>query len=329
MNIPVEAVQISYENVVSNRKSNTAYLWHSPRAEDETAQQRLLSGEFVSVNLRPKFKLPRKGAVFTIGSCFARNIERKLAQAGVDVPALALSLDPNLYAAAASTPNAAMNKYNTHSIESEVLAAFDRLDVPDDGLIECDGKWFDPLATATKFGDRDTVLSIRKQIQTTTRQIADCDAAIITLGLNEVWIDTETGIYLNQSPPAPLIRRYRGRFGIELSDVASNITSIEKTIACMRAESKRDIKVVITVSPVPMGTTMTSHDVIQANTYSKAMLRICAQQVADSHDYVDYFPSFEMVMNSPRATTWYPDQLHVTPAAVDFVTNKFVEAYIE
>jgi hypothetical protein len=59
------------------------------------------------------------------------------------------------------------------------------------------------------------------------------------------------------------------------------------------------------------------------------MLRVCAQEVADRFDFVDYFPSYEIVMNSPRDKTWLEDQMHVSEEAVEFVTNSFIGCYYD
>src|SRR3546814_16921003 len=65
-----------------------------------------------------------------------------------------------------------------------------------------------------------------------------------------------------------------------------------------------DVKVVITVSPVPMAQTFTDSDVFAANTYSKSVLRVASEALKGNFEFVDYFPSYEMVMSSPRAMTW-------------------------
>jgi hypothetical protein len=59
------------------------------------------------------------------------------------------------------------------------------------------------------------------------------------------------------------------------------------------------------------------------------VLRSVVQTVANKYPYVDYYPSFEMIMNSPRMTTWERDHHHVDAKAVDGVVSRFVELYFD
>jgi hypothetical protein len=45
-------------------------------------------------------------------------------------------------------------------------------------------------------------------------------------------------------------------------------------------------------------------------------------------DFVDYFSSYELVMNSPRKIAWREDHLHVHPSMVAHVMKSFGEIYL-
>jgi hypothetical protein len=62
------------------RAANRAERW--PARQDEANR---VEPECWPV-ITPRFKISRNSRVFTIGSCFARNIEYHLAQLGLDVP---------------------------------------------------------------------------------------------------------------------------------------------------------------------------------------------------------------------------------------------------
>src|SRR3546814_4605825 len=68
-----------------------------------------------------------------------------------------------------------------------------------------------------------------------------------------------------------------------------------------------------------MAQTFTDSDVFAANTYSKSVLRVASEALKGNFEFVDYFPSYEMVMSSPRAMTWADDQIHVAPPVVERV----------
>src|SRR3546814_19378372 len=88
-----------------------------------------------------------------------------------------------------------------------------------------------------------------------------------------------------------------------------------------------DVKVVITVSPVPMAQPFTDSDVFAANTYSKSVLRVASEALTGNFEFVDSFPSYEMVMGSPRALTWVGDPIHVAPPVAGCVLTPFSSRY--
>lgn len=60
---------------------------------------------------------------------------------------------------------------------------------------------------------------------------------------------------------------------------------------------------------------------------SKSTLRAAAETVSRTYDFVDYFPSYEMVMLSPRNLAWQEDAVHVQSDMVRRVTDTFMESY--
>ena len=88
-------------------------------------------------------------------------------------------------------------------------------------------------------------------------------------------------------------------------------------------------KIVVSVSPVPLQATVSADDVVMSSTLSKSQLRVVAVDARSSFDHVDYFPSYEMVMNSARAATWEEDEIHVKMSLVAQVTRSFVENWLE
>ncbi|MCA9656720.1 MAG: GSCFA domain-containing protein [Myxococcales bacterium] len=81
----------------------------------------------------------------------------------------------------------------------------------------------------------------------------------------------------------------------------------------------------IAVSPVPFNTTFSGRDAYCANTYSKSILRVCAEELAQ-HPEVDYCPSFEMV-TSGGADVYGEDNIHVVDAVVERVVETMLRAY--
>jgi hypothetical protein len=197
------------------------------------------------------------------------------------------------------------------------------LEYENDGLIElAPNQWFDPHASSLKLDTFEVCADTRAKIVAAMATIREATTVFMTLGLTETWVDRETGLVLNV-PPAPLyIKKYGDRFAFFNATYPDTLEALESTIALIRDKCRADMKFIVTVSPVSLFSTYTQMDVVTANTYSKSVLRAVAQTVANKHAFVDYYPSFEMIMNSPRMTTWERDQHHVDAKAVDGVVSR-------
>ena len=89
------------------------------------------------------------------------------------------------------------------------------------------------------------------------------------------------------------------------------------------------MKVILTVSPVPLIATYTDEHVLTATAYSKAVLRAVAGSVSGRHDWVDYFPSYEMITGSHTRGSFYEEDLReVRTEGVAYVMSKFSRHYL-
>ena len=320
---------VAYSEIGKWRKTADNYIFRpSPNENDNTAAKRLTSGKYVDVNNSVKFKLSREYSFFSIGSCFARNIEEVLLEEQIRVLSRDIDIHKDHYVADAR-PNAVLNKYSTHSIESEIMPALNNdLEKAKNGIVQIgDDLYFDGHLSHIKPNSLHVIREIREQVFYTTRKITDADVVFITLGQNEVWFDKELNSYLNAAPPPLAMKKYRDRYLVSFPGYQENYDSIKRVVKTLFDRSNKKVKIILTVSPVPMGVTLSYDDVISANTYSKGVLRVCAQELTSEYERIDYFPSYEMVMNSPRSMAWEKDQVHVKDDMVRFVTGKFIERY--
>jgi hypothetical protein len=92
----------------------------------------------------------------------------------------------------------------------------------------------------------------------------------------------------------------------------------------------RDVRVLLTVSPVPLVATYEPRHVLVSTTYSKAVLRVAAEEVVQKLDFVDYFPSYEMIAMAAPGTDYYQaDRREVEDAGVRHVMRCFAAHYVE
>jgi GSCFA family len=277
----------------------------------------------------PSFELEPREKIFTIGSCFARNIETHLDKLNFDVVALRLMDDPIVQNE--PVKNHILNKYVPHSILNELTWALDD-DVtpyPDpDGFLE-DGtdQWQDANMHSVEPGPLDYVRKRRQLVLENTRQIRDCRVVILTLGLVEAWWDKRVRGYINQAPPIRYLRKEPERFSLHVMTYPEVLNCLNDIHALLRKHLVENFRVVLTVSPVPLNGTFRDLDVMVANTYSKSVLRAAAEEFHTTHDNVDYFPSFESVLISQRNVAWDDDLIHPTDAIVGANVRRMIKGY--
>jgi hypothetical protein len=322
-------------------RRNTFRSWRpSAKHGENTAAARFALGEFITVQHTPKFKIPRATPIFTMGSCFARNIENKLMREGMDVLTGDFSLPIELYNSAdlrsavqKESPmnghRGVLNKYNVHSMLMELSRALEPYPLPDDGLIEVgDGQWYDPQSSNLKPNRKELMQQIRYQIQAVTAKCQQAEIIFLTLGLTETWFDTVTRLSLNTPPSPAHIKKLSARFEFSNPAFPEIFECLEMIVQLLQRTARPDHKLVITVSPVPMGVTFTADDVITANNRSKSTLVAAATALAESFEHVDYFPSYEMVTLSNRRSAYADDCAHVQSAMVQHVVNSFTQLYL-
>lgn len=272
----------------------------------------------------PSFRIERGESIFTIGSCFARNIEYALVRNGMRAPCLGFEA-PEGESYHKEAPSI-LNKFTPGGMLNEVRYALTDWRpsfgvASDGGILDLQLHTNTPV-TEERYEQR------RQDIARLYRSaIAESRVTVITLGLAEAWWDKEAGIYLNNTPTRKVILDYPERFEFEVLPFSRCMEDVTRLLALLRG-ARADMKVILTVSPVPLARTFTGMDVISANTHSKAVLRTVAGEVAASHDFVDYFPSFESVSNSNPESAWLDDLRHPTPAIVNQNVGRMIEAYI-
>jgi GSCFA family len=322
--------------VKDNWLENPANRWYKAGSspDDEAghyAFQRLRHKWFMP-RISPKFKFMREDKFYAIGSCFARGIEHALTGRGVPVESMAPEFAKLQPANKEVTGLGFTNKYNTFSMLNELRWALDpEAAFPVDSIFQVtESTWFDPHCTPTlELAGFSETLNRRALMQTVAKRVAHCRALIITLGLVEVWRDCEADVYTNSTPIRSVLKPDPDRYEFHLTSFVENWDSLEAIHALLTRYGHPDLRIVVTVSPVPLMATFSKMDVVVANAYGKSLLRTVAQEWAAAHQNVDYFPSYEIVQNSDRAAVWEVDLRHVTGAAVQHIMDLFLREYIE
>ena len=278
--------------------------------------------------LTPGFTLPRGCSVFTIGSCFARNIEIALRDRGLRIPTLDLQFPPNELMEGTGLRAGILNKYTPFSMLNEV----EQLAREDDGgrfLIEVgEDAWWDGQLHSHKPVTRERGLQRRRRIRRLYADaVAESAVVIVTLGLIEAWWDEAEQLYLNDTVPRSVVERHPGRFFFEQLSMDKTVDAVMRLVAALHALNPAQ-KMLLTVSPVPFQRSFSGSDAMVANSYSKAALRVAAELATRSFDHVDYFPSYETVTLSDRALSWEDDLVHVRSEMIELNVERMIAAYM-
>ena len=307
------------------------------RAENPRARWRDVAGALggeVWPEVRPSFRISPTDTVFTIGSCFARNIERHLAAAGCRVPMLDFHLPPEEWSGGVS---GAMNKFHPPAFRQSLdwaAAIFDR-----DGRVcwaDCeplafdwgDGRAFDMDMGVTEPVSRERFLERRQHIYDIFSSVFAADCMMLTPGLIEAWRDRTTGLYLHAPPLLKPMFGCADRWELEILSHEQCLADLLEAIDLVRARNPA-IKVMVTTSPVPLATTFSGQDILVANSFSKSVLRAVCGAVSLQRPQVDYFPSYECATLSFPVRVWDADRVHVSEGFIGKIVTHMLDHYLE
>jgi hypothetical protein len=321
---------------LKNYEANEARCWYKASADPDDpagkyAFQRLRHTWFTP-KVDPKFKLRREDKFYAIGSCFARGLENALATHKMTVESAAPEFAKLQPANKEVSGLGFINKYNTYSILNELRWALDPdAEFPRESIVQLTKTtWDDPHTAPTlEFADLQETLERRALMQAVTKRIESCRAVILTLGLVEVWRDVKSNVFINRTPIPSFLETEQDRYEFHLTGFAENLANLEDIHALLGQYGHPDVRIVVTVSPVPLMNTFSTMDIVVANTWAKSLLRAVAQEWAAAHSNVDYFPSYEIVQSSDRAAAWEGDIRHVTGAGAQHIMKVFLQNYLD
>lgn len=109
--------------------------------------------------------------------------------------------------------------------------------------------------------------------------------------------------------------------------VAETVDDLNASFHMIR-ERNPNVRFILTVSPVPLNATALPRHVVVSTAYSKAVLRVAAEQVCSAWQFADYFPSYEIITApNVRGAYFANDGRSVTEAGVEHVMRVFLKHY--
>ena len=282
----------------------------------------------------PKVKIGPQTRIATAGSCFAQHIGRALRGAGVAV----LDAEPAPLALPEATARAFgyglfSGRYgNIYTVRQlvQLLQDVQTGEVSEAFVWEKAGRFYDALRPGVEALGMDSpeeVLFLRRaHLAALGRMLAEAEVFVFTLGLTEAWIDRPTGRVFQTCPGVIAGQFDPARHVFHNFTLPELRADLQLAFDLLRGFRKR-MRMILTVSPVPLTATASGAHVLPATMHSKAVLRVAAGEFAGAHRGVDYFPSYELVTNpAARGRFFEANQRSVTAEAVQMVMGAFLAA---
>lgn len=269
--------------------------------------------------------------ISTAGSCFAQHIGRALRKRGLGY----LDLEPAPpFLTADEADRLGYGVYscrygNIYTVR-QLLQLFQEAHgerTPAEGIWTAGGRHFDALRPGLQpdgFATAEEARALRRAHLAAVREMfARTDIFVFTLGLTEAWQSLADGTVYPLAPGVIAGEYDPARYGFVNFRYPEIRRDFETFLTLLR-RIRPGVRVLLTVSPVPLAATASGDHVLVATTQSKATLRAVAGDLAAEHEGVFYFPSYEVITGQPTRHAFYaPDLRNVVQAGVDEVMRHF------
>ena len=249
-------------------------------------------------------KIDHQSSIFSIGSCFADNMAKRLNSLKFDV---------------ASSPTGILFNPESIALAIERFAAYNDGDssaLPQRNELHYDnGLWFHyDFHSAFSNSDSDKALEqMQEAVKLGAEALKRADTVIITFGSAIIYRYNE-----NQQVVANCHKQPQRFFSKEMLDVES----IAERYIKLCLNSLADKRIIFTVSPIRH-----LSDGLEINSLSKAVLRVALDRIAQHADNVTYFPAFEIMNDELRDYRFYAeDMTHPTLLAISYIWERFTQA---
>jgi hypothetical protein len=277
------------------------------------------------------FRIARHEKVATAGSCFAQHIGRHLAARGF-TSLVTETAHPIVPAETAKTMQYGVytarygNIYTPRQALQLLRRAFGRFAPAEPAWTDGAGHWFDPFRPAIQpggFSSRQELEADRAQHLRAVRTMFEtADVLVFTLGLTEAWTSREDGAVFPVCPGVSGGTFDADRYAFVNFSFEEVLADLRAFLAEARAV-RPGLRVVVTVSPVPLAATAEPRHVWTSTTYSKSVLRLVAEEIAREPETA-YFPSYEVITAPSNRGAYYAEDLRsVTEDGVEHVMRLF------
>jgi hypothetical protein len=253
----------------------------------------------------PAWKITHQWGILTVGSCFSEVLGRQLQDHKFSV-----------------LNDVFGTVFNPLTLAKLLDMAVDRKS-PEPSLYfqNGDGVWLHHDFHSSHWGrDRKTFESSLLQKLSEVRSfLRDANLLVITLGSAYAYRHRATNLTIGNCHKQP-----SDRFLKELLNQDQIMICLEQIFFKLIAFN-RNLRIVLTVSPVRH-----TRDTLVLNQVSKSTLRLVSHKLSEKFKQVEYFPSYELMVDELRDYRFYEEDLiHPSKVAEDYIFQKFVNSFVE
>ncbi len=277
-----------------------------------------------------KFDITREDRIAAAGSCFAQHVSANMRRRGFNIIDVEPAPD---FLSASEARDLGYGIYsarygNIYTVRQmlQLIADANGGTVRDEDFLEKNGRFIDLLRPNTEpkgFESLEEARYVRlDHLEKVKELYSNADLVVFTLGLTEAWEHKSSGTVYPLLPDT-LTDQDSGNYvfhNFTYPEIAADIRTLRLELQAMSP----GVRMLLTVSPVPLTATASKNHVMVATTYSKSVLRaICGGMEAECAD-VDYFPSYEVISTSlSRGVFYEPNLRNVNQTGVNTAMGLF------
>jgi len=238
-----------------------------------------------------------------IGSCFSENISEKLDY-----------FKFNTY----KNPFGIL--FNPIAIENLITKAINQTKFTEKDIFYLNERWhcFEAHSNLSNADKNILLVNLNTAVKQTHKNLNEASHLIITLGTSWVYRFIETDLIVGNCHKIP-----QKKFLKEILSVKSIIASLENIITLVKNINPK-INIIFTISPVRH-----LKDGFVENSKSKAHLLAAIHQLIEPRKNINYFPSYEIMMDDLRDYRFYKeDMVHPNKLAIQYIWEQFIATWV-
>ncbi len=245
--------------------------------------------------------LLKEDRIISAGSCFAAHIAPLIERAGFHYLRTEIMEDEGDRFGYSRYSAGYGNIYTPRQLLQLLLRATGAFKPADDRWRE-EGRVIDLFRPGLPYpaeDDEELDLITRAHLSRTLEAFSSATVFIFTLGLTEAWVSKMDGAVYPVCPGVVAGDFAPDRYEFVNFGVRETIGDLRAALGLLRRLNE-GLRVILSVSPVPLLATATDAHVMCASTYSKSVLRVACEEICASEPDTIYFPAYEIINGPDR-----------------------------